>query len=76
MKEGNRDIDVTIREDTLVCTIPLKNDDGDLSKAKVVCYGALKLAEEQASIYFMNEAIRRRQNALLKPITPFKPGVA
>jgi hypothetical protein len=73
--DAQGDIGVTIKEDVLHCTIPLKNPDGDLNKAKIVCYGALKLAEEQASVYFMQEAIRKRQNAILRPSGSIKPGV-
>lgn len=69
------DIKVVIEDNMLVCCIPLTNPDGDESKSKIVAYGALKLAEEQVSIYFMQKAVRRAQ-LLRPPLGSFRPGLA
>lgn len=67
-------IKVVIENDTLICSVPLINSEKDLSKAKIVAYGALKLAEEQVSIYFMRVQAMRMQQVRTNQI--IKPGLA
>lgn len=71
------EIYIGIQNGVLTCIIPLFEDSKDMSKSKMQTYGALKLAEEQASIFFMNEHVRRRQQKIITPADakPFKPGV-
>jgi hypothetical protein len=68
------DIKVTIEGKMLECLIPLFNPDNDDTKAKIVAYGALKVAEEQVSIYFMRREMQRQ--ALLRNSSIIKPGLA
>lgn len=59
-------VEVGVKDGLLTCKIPMLAPDGDLNKSKITVYGALKLAEEQASIYFMQQQMKRRQGELLK----------
>lgn len=70
------EIKVIIEGSTLTCSIPLRSDDNDDAKAKIMAYGALKFAEEQVSIYFMRRAVQRNaltNQSIIKPV--IKPEV-
>jgi hypothetical protein len=71
---SEQEIKIEIVDKVLICSIPLISQEGSDSKAKMITYGALKLAEEQASIFYMQRAMQRQ--ALLRNNGIIKPGLA
>lgn len=56
---------IEVKEGMLTCSISLDSQPGDLTGSKIAAYGALKVAEEHASIYFMRKAMIQQQ--ILQP---------
>ncbi len=65
-------IDIQIKEGILICSIPLTSEDNDETKSKIMSYGALKVVEEQISIFYMQRAMRKQQ--ILRTNGPIIPG--
>lgn len=66
-------VTVKVENGLLTCLIPLNDHECNTMRAKMIAYGALKLAEEQASIYFMRQEMKRQQ---LQRAGIIKPGLA
>jgi hypothetical protein len=63
-------VTVKVENGVLTCLIPLNDHENNVMRAKMIAYGALKLAEEQASIYFMRQAMQREalmRSGIIKP---------
>lgn len=71
MQDKEIGIRIEVKDGLLTCSIPLLSQENDEVSCKIATYGALKLAEEHASIFYMKRAMQRQQ--IMRPPVPGSP---